>query len=682
MTNCVRESVWDRVRFDGKGQRGTREKYSGESTRIRNLNARNISFASFMFYNYPNSLSVGDLWRMFKGYGTVFDIYMVKKRLRNGQKFGFVRLKNIADVEFLYNRLRSINFSGKQSLLFGGFSTSTPTETLANRSAIATLNFKGKSDYIREPISIDGLKKIWEKIFENDGSDTFIINPFGGMMSEFSETVIPYPHRAGVLYQFFKTADFSDQPSYATPTSLARRDWLQSFEAFLEPYVSSNPREVYFNYNDLDLGVGSDTYEEASVWGERAERWGVPMEMNNRKPEGSQGVSNEKSGADEVKNNKYIKEDDNVMMDESVGSESYEEDDEDDGLRAVDQMVVGGGLPHGNGGCVQSKNLQSGPRYPRELNVEKVDCVKFEKEASTSKKKVKANVQNGDFCLITGFRFDKVNLDPDEEDHFEFRMRVFPKIENLKVGSESYEEDDEDDGLRAVDQMVVGGGLPHGNGGCVQSENLQSGPRYPRELNVEKVDGVKLEKEASTSKKKVKANVQNVQDDVNINSMVKDEIVKDDVNVDSLVKEDIEKDDVYFPINEKDYQWVLGELHVSSGLITIYDSLGCPPNGIETCLFLLDLRDRLQFHIPLFLDNAEVSEKKNIVKDDYSISFQFTNGVPIQGGLYGDYGLRVCLFLYRLSHSIPLEVDDPISFAPAYHERLIEFFWKYKMLPE
>nr|GFA89715.1 phospholipase-like protein [Tanacetum cinerariifolium] len=35
-----------------------------------------------------------------------------------------------------------------------------------------------------------------------------------------------------------------------------------------------------------------------------------------------------------------------------------------------------------------------------------------------------------------------------------------------------------------------------------------------------------------------------VQDDVNVNSVVKEEIVKDDVNVDSLVKEDIEKDDV------------------------------------------------------------------------------------------------------------------------------------------
>ncbi|GJR38258.1 ulp1 protease family, C-terminal catalytic domain-containing protein [Tanacetum coccineum] len=78
---------------------------------------------------------------------------------------------------------------------------------------------------------------------------------------------------------------------------------------------------------------------------------------------------------------------------------------------------------------------------------------------------------------------------------------------------------------------------------------------------------------------------------------------------------------VYFPINEKDSHWVLRELHISSGLITIYDSPGCPPNGIESRLFWLDLREKLQLQIPLFLDNAKVFEKKNIVKDDYSIIF-------------------------------------------------------------
>nr|GEV64128.1 hypothetical protein [Tanacetum cinerariifolium] len=39
-----------------------------------------------------------------------------------------------------------------------------------------------------------------------------------------------------------------------------------------------------------------------------------------------------------------------------------------------------------------------------------------------------------------------------------------------------------------------------------------------------------------------------------------------------------------------------------------------PPNGIETRHFWLQLREKLMFQIPLYLDNAEVFEKKNIDK--------------------------------------------------------------------
>ncbi|GKE31848.1 hypothetical protein Tco_1451170 [Tanacetum coccineum] len=34
---------------------------------------------------------MGRLWMIFKRYGTVFDMFMVQKRLRNGQKYGFIR---------------------------------------------------------------------------------------------------------------------------------------------------------------------------------------------------------------------------------------------------------------------------------------------------------------------------------------------------------------------------------------------------------------------------------------------------------------------------------------------------------------------------------------------------------------------------------------------------------------
>ncbi|KAI3787316.1 hypothetical protein L1987_41698 [Smallanthus sonchifolius] len=160
----------------------------------------------------------------------------------------------------------------QSSLVLGdqGLTSSTPTEVLANQSAIARLwNYKHKSDYVRTPIPKSGLRKIWRKLFENDGSEIMIMYPFGGKMEEYSDTVIPYPHRAGVLYQLLKGVNLGDQTSDTTTVSLRRIDWVRGFDKFLEPYVSKNPREAYVNYIDLDLGVGSDTYEEASVWGER-----------------------------------------------------------------------------------------------------------------------------------------------------------------------------------------------------------------------------------------------------------------------------------------------------------------------------------------------------------------------------------------------------------------------------
>nr|GEZ23610.1 DNA photolyase family protein [Tanacetum cinerariifolium] len=62
-----------------------------------------------------------------------------------------------------------------------------------------------------------------------------------------------------------------------------------------------------------------------------------------------------------------------------------------------------------------------------------------------------------------------------------------------------------------------------------------------------------------------------VQDDVNVNTVVKDEIVKDDVNVDSLVKEDIEKDD---EASEEDDD-VLDKLSLNQGLCKVSSSESC-----------------------------------------------------------------------------------------------------------
>ncbi|XP_071703011.1 tetrahydroberberine oxidase-like [Rutidosis leptorrhynchoides] len=156
----------------------------------------------------------------------------------------------------------------QSTLFFQGYPIDTPLEGLANRTIGFRLNGQNKLDYVRTPIPISGLKQIWRQMFNSVGS-AVTMQPFGGKMNEYSETSLPFPHRAGVLYQFHQVVRFRDQTSDTTPVSLQRVSWLRNFSKYITPYVSKNPREAYYNYIDFDLGVGSATYEEASVWGNR-----------------------------------------------------------------------------------------------------------------------------------------------------------------------------------------------------------------------------------------------------------------------------------------------------------------------------------------------------------------------------------------------------------------------------
>ncbi|XP_071737198.1 berberine bridge enzyme-like 24 [Rutidosis leptorrhynchoides] len=158
------------------------------------------------------------------------------------------------------------------SIILGGFPSNTTPDILLTRPDIIRVYGKQKLDYVRTPIPISGLEKIWRKMFETNGTFSIFLHPYGGIMDDFSETVIPFPHRAGVLYHLHQIMSFAGEASDTTPVSLQRISWIRGFFEFIASYVSKNPREAYINYNDLDLGVESDTYAEASVWGERY--WG------------------------------------------------------------------------------------------------------------------------------------------------------------------------------------------------------------------------------------------------------------------------------------------------------------------------------------------------------------------------------------------------------------------------
>ncbi|PWA68181.1 F-box domain-containing protein [Artemisia annua] len=144
-------------------------------------------------------------------------------------------------------------------------------------------------------------------------------------------------------------------------------------------------------------------------------------------------------------------------------------------------------------------------------------------------------------------------------------------------------------------------------------------------------------------------------------------------------REGVEK--VFFPINQPNTHWCLGELSIKTGVITLYDSLGgdASEEYVEKRVWWKNFRSVFACQLHKYLVESEVMQMKNIDSNNYHVSFKYARDVPIQGGSYGDCGVWVCIFLYRLSHNLSLKVRKPVQAALAYREYLAEFYWKYKI---
>ncbi|GJW16708.1 transposon TX1 [Tanacetum coccineum] len=94
---------------------GNRGEYNGKRLGTNYTGRKRNSSVSFMFFNFPDGWTMVNLWMMFKKYGTIFDMFMVQKLLRNGQRYGFVRFKLVFDVDVVLKNLRNIRF-GKEHL--------------------------------------------------------------------------------------------------------------------------------------------------------------------------------------------------------------------------------------------------------------------------------------------------------------------------------------------------------------------------------------------------------------------------------------------------------------------------------------------------------------------------------------------------------------------------------------
>ncbi|XP_008779227.4 berberine bridge enzyme-like 23 [Phoenix dactylifera] len=151
-------------------------------------------------------------------------------------------------------------------LFFAGYSNES-ANILLDRRPEYNSSFKAKSDFVREPIPETEWEKIWKFLLEpEDEPLVMIMEPFGGRLSEISESAIPFPHRKGNLYiiQYFMRW-FQIDPA----VTKRHLDWMRKLYGFMTPYVSSHPRAAYLNYKDIDLGRTDKhtTYKDARVWG-------------------------------------------------------------------------------------------------------------------------------------------------------------------------------------------------------------------------------------------------------------------------------------------------------------------------------------------------------------------------------------------------------------------------------
>ncbi|KAJ4702889.1 cannabidiolic acid synthase-like [Melia azedarach] len=156
----------------------------------------------------------------------------------------------------------------KSVIYFSGIQNAESLDVLLERNTTLQGFLKVKSDYVREPIPEIALEGIYERFYHEEGetAQLFLV-PYGGKMSEISESEIPFPHRAGNIYQIEHLVAWTEEGIEASQRHI---DWIRNLYSYLAPYVSKNPRAAYINYRDLDIGTnykGYTSYQQASIWG-------------------------------------------------------------------------------------------------------------------------------------------------------------------------------------------------------------------------------------------------------------------------------------------------------------------------------------------------------------------------------------------------------------------------------
>ncbi|KAG4123915.1 hypothetical protein ERO13_D10G006400v2 [Gossypium hirsutum] len=192
------------------------------------------------------------------------------------QADGLLRLMNVSFPELGLTRNDCLEMSWVESTLYwANFPNGTSIDVLLDRVQENRVFSKSKSDYYKALIPKQGLETLWQGLM--DIEDIFVqMNPYGGRMEEISDSETAFAHRAGNLFMVLYGIQWSESDGGINATERYVEMSRRLYDA-MAPYASSNPREAFFNYRDLD--IGSNESDETDF--EDAQEYGAKYFRNN-----------------------------------------------------------------------------------------------------------------------------------------------------------------------------------------------------------------------------------------------------------------------------------------------------------------------------------------------------------------------------------------------------------------
>ncbi|XP_009133978.1 berberine bridge enzyme-like 17 [Brassica rapa] len=215
----------------------------------------------------PRELFLRAMPQITKGANKTIAVKFIAQFLGSSKKLMEIINKNLPELGLKGEDCYEMSWLNTTTF-WADYPVGTSTSVLLKRpSTPPGAFFKSKSDYVKKPIPKEGIEKMWKTMLKFNNHVFMQWNPYGGVMDKIPANATAFPHRKGNLFKIQYFALWID--ANATKANLAL---MKELYDVAEPYVSSNPREAFLNYRDIDVGSnpsGMTNVVEGKIYGSK-----------------------------------------------------------------------------------------------------------------------------------------------------------------------------------------------------------------------------------------------------------------------------------------------------------------------------------------------------------------------------------------------------------------------------